>query len=87
MLERIFAFGTLKRGLALHKLDGMPVSSASSARMSRFRLIAEPQIAQQVTLMIASRGCLALGSGTIPQRISALPRQQSALMSCLSILD
>jgi hypothetical protein len=33
----------------------------------------EPQIAQAVTLMIASRGCSILGSGTVSHRISPLP--------------
>src|SRR3954468_5240253 len=39
----------------------------------------EPQIAQAVILMIASRGCSIFGSGTSSQRMSALPCQVSAL--------
>src|SRR4051794_37899067 len=42
----------------------------------------EPQIAQAVTLMIASRGCSILGSGTESQRISPLPCHASAFIGC-----
>src|SRR5215208_7973895 len=38
----------------------------------------EPQIAQAVTFMMASRGCSIFGSGTVSQRRSFLPCQVSA---------
>src|SRR5712672_569556 len=40
----------------------------------------EPHIAQDVTLMIASRGSSIFGSGTSSQRMSALPCQVRAFM-------
>jgi hypothetical protein len=40
----------------------------------------EPQIAQAVTLIMASRGCSILGSGTLSQRISPLPCQVIAFI-------
>ena len=39
-------------------------------------------MAQAVTLMMASRGCSIFGSGTVSQRMSRLPCQQSAFMAC-----
>src|ERR1700716_3835443 len=42
----------------------------------------EPQIAQAVTLMMASRGCSILGSGTSSQRMSPLPCQAKAFICC-----
>src|SRR3954453_7743832 len=40
----------------------------------------EPQIAQAVTLMIASRGCSIFGSGTVSQRMLPLPCHASTFM-------
>src|SRR5215218_7936846 len=45
----------------------------------------EPQMAQDVTLMIASRGSSIVGSGTLSQRISALPCHVMAFMGSLHI--
>ncbi len=45
-----------------------------------YRCRSEPQIAHAVTLMMASRGCSILGSGTVSQRMSFLPCQQSAFI-------
>ncbi len=47
------------------------------------RCRSEPQIAQLVTLMIASRGCLISGSATVSTRTSPLPCQHSARMCLL----
>src|SRR5688572_21258094 len=44
------------------------------------RCRSEPQIAHVVTLMMASRGFSICGSGTVSQRMSFLPCQQSAFM-------
>ncbi len=48
---------------------------------------AEPQIAQAVTLMSASRGCSILGSGTVSQRMSPLPCHVKAFTKLLSHHD
>lgn len=44
------------------------------------RCRSEPQIAQAVILMIASRPSSIVGSGTLSQRMSPLPCQQSAFI-------
>jgi hypothetical protein len=43
-------------------------------------------MAQAVTLMMASLGCCIFGSGTVSQRISPLPCQQSAFIGSFSSL-
>jgi len=45
---------------------------------------AEPQMAQAVILMIASRGCWIFGSGTVSIRTSPFPRQRNARMIAFS---
>src|SRR5215207_1321583 len=44
----------------------------------------EPQMAQDVTLMMASRPSWIFGSGTVSQRMSPLPCQVSAFMRASS---
>src|SRR4051794_4030041 len=44
----------------------------------------DPQIAQLVTLTIASRGCSISGSVTVSQRMSSLPCQTNALIATLA---
>src|SRR5579862_4976657 len=57
-----------------------PGSMDGTAPCSRCR--SEPQIAARLTLTIASRGFLILGSGTVSTRTSFLPYQQQAFMVC-----
>src|SRR5262245_29622734 len=45
------------------------------------RCRSEPQMAQLLTLTMASRGSSIFGSGTVSQRMSFLPCQPSALMA------
>src|ERR1700761_6080981 len=48
--------------------------------MPSIRCRSEPQIAQAVTFTITSRGSSILGSGTVSQRMSFVPCQQSAFI-------
>jgi len=61
-------------------MNSCPMTSPFSMPGMRwsYRCRSEPQIAQLVTLTMASRGCSIFGSGTVSQRMSAVPCQTSA---------
>src|ERR1700709_2623617 len=90
--------GTTTRSPTLSLLLSDPTSTTSPMvswpRTSPFSIVgmtpsnkwrSEPQIAQAVTLMMASRACSILGSGTLSQRISFLACHVSAFIQILHL--
>src|SRR3954469_4890022 len=86
--------GTTTRSPTLSLLFSEPTSTTSPMvswpRTSPFSIVgmtppnrwrSEPQMAQAVTLMMASRPCSIFGYGTVSHRISVLPCQISALIA------
>ncbi len=63
-----------------HRLVAEDVALAENGPSTSYRCRSDPQIPDEVTLMIASSGSLIFGSGTVSTRTSRLPCQVTAFI-------